>query len=110
MTTAAALPGRLLFEVDPRSISGSVPYKVRIYLLNEGNAPIQVKDMVVSTTVNGRTARAPVPPLAREVAPGQQALLREVAGQWKIDTATWSMEVLVRTQRGEAYQNRVTWQ
>jgi hypothetical protein len=83
---------------------------VRIYLLNEGNAPIQVKDMVVSTTVNERASRAPVPPLAREVAPGQQALLREVAGQWKIDTATWSMEVLVRTQRGEAYQNRVKWQ
>jgi eukaryotic-like serine/threonine-protein kinase len=107
---AAALPGRILFEVEPRSISGSMPYKVRIYLLNEGTAAIQVKDMVVSTSVNGRASRAPVPPLAREVAPGQQALLREVAGQWKIDTTAWSMEVLVRTQRGEAYQNRVTWQ
>jgi serine/threonine-protein kinase len=107
---AAALPGRILFEVEPKSISGSMPYKVRIYLLNEGSAAIQVKDMVVSTAVNGRASRAPVPPLAREVAPGQQALLREVAGQWKIDTTAWSMEVLVRTQRGEAYQNRVTWQ
>ena len=107
---AAALPGRILFEVEPRSVSGSTAFKVRIFLLNEGNAPIQVKDMVVSTAINGRASRAPVPPLAREVAPGQQALLREVAGQWKIDTTAWSMEVLVRTQRGDAYQNRVTWQ
>jgi hypothetical protein len=106
---AAALPGRILFEVEPRAVSGSTPFKVRIFLLNEGNAPIQVKDMVVGTAVNGRASRAPVPPLAREVAPGQQALLREVAGQWKIDTTAWSMEVLVRTQRGDAYQNRVTW-
>jgi hypothetical protein len=82
---------------------------VRIFLLNEGGAPIQVKDMVVGTAVNGRNARGPVPPLAREVAPGQKALLREVSDQWKTDTASWSMEVLVRTQRGDAYENKLSW-
>jgi serine/threonine-protein kinase len=107
---AAELPGRILFETEPAALAPGATFKVRIYLLNEGNAPIQVRDMVVGTSVNSRLARGPVPPLAREVAPRQKALLREVSGIWKEDTTAWNMEVLVRTARGEAYQNRLTWQ
>jgi tetratricopeptide (TPR) repeat protein len=106
---AAELPGKILFQVEPEAVTPGAAYKVRIFLLNEGNASIQIRDMVLGTQVNGRTARAPVPPLAREVAPRQKALLREVSDVWKEEVSSWSMEVLLRTVRGEAYENRLTW-
>jgi hypothetical protein len=105
----AELPGKILFEVEPEAVAANTSYNVRIYLLNEGNAPIQIRDMVVGTELNKRMARGPLPPLAREVGPRQKALLREISGTWKQDTASWSMEVLLRTERGEAYENRLTW-
>jgi tetratricopeptide (TPR) repeat protein len=106
---AAELPGKILFEVEPAAVSPGAAYTVRIFLHNDGSAPIPVKDMVVGTQLNGRTARGPLPPLAREVAPGQKALLREVSAQWKSDTTSWAMEVLVRTTRGDAYENKLSW-
>jgi serine/threonine-protein kinase len=106
---ASELPGKILFDVDPGQVKAGSPYKVRVYLLNEGRAPIQVREMIVGAKVNGRGVQAPVPPLTRDVAPQQKALLREIPDFWKEDTTSWSMEVVVRTARGETYKNQVTW-
>jgi len=108
-TQAAELPGKIVFEVEPAAVKPGDPYRVRIWLLNEGNAPIQVREMVVGTKINGRGARAPVPAQTKDVAPQQKALLREVPDFWREDTDSWSMEVVVRTARGETYTNQVTW-
>jgi hypothetical protein len=59
--------------------------------------------------VNGRAFTGPVPPLVKDVAPQQKAMLREVSDLWKEDTTSWRMEVTVRTVRGESYKNDVTW-
>ena len=106
---ASELPGKILFDVDPAQVKPGSPYKVKVYLLNEGSAPIQVKEMIVGAKVNGRGVQAPVPPLTRDVAPQQKALLREIPDLWKEDTTSWSMEVVIRTARGETYKNQVTW-
>jgi eukaryotic-like serine/threonine-protein kinase len=108
-TQAAELPGKILFEVEPAAVKPGEGYRVRIWLLNEGSAPIQVREMVVSTKINGRGARAPVPAQTKDVAPQQKALLREVPDFWREDIESWSMEVVVRTARGETYTNQVTW-
>jgi tRNA A-37 threonylcarbamoyl transferase component Bud32 len=106
----ALLPGKVVFDVDPERVKPGDAYKVRIYLLNEGNAPIQVQGLSVATTINGRVARGPLPPQVKEVAPRQRALLREVQDTWKEETNGWSMEATVRTTRGEVYTNQVAWQ
>jgi serine/threonine-protein kinase len=108
-TQAADLPGRILFDVTPDVVKPGDRYTVKIYFLNEGNAPIQIRDMVVGTKINNRGAQGPVPPLAKDVAPQQRALLRELPDLWKEDTSSWSMEVIVRTSRGETYRNQVNW-
>jgi len=108
-TQAADLPGRILFEVSPEAVKAGDRYTVKIYFLNEGQAPIQIREMVVGTRINNRGAQGPVPPLTKDVAPQQRALLRELPDLWKEDTTSWSMEVVVRTIRGETYRNQVSW-
>ncbi|HET7293827.1 MAG TPA: serine/threonine-protein kinase [Vicinamibacteria bacterium] len=109
-TQAAELPGRIGFDVEPSAVKPGDTYTVKITLLNEGSAPIQVKEMVVTTTTNGRRVSGPVPPQVKDVAPGQRANLISLAGNvWKEDTQSWAMEVVVKTSRGEIYKNQVTW-
>jgi tetratricopeptide (TPR) repeat protein len=108
-TQAAELPGKINFEVDPASVKPGDRFTIRVSLLNEGNAPIQVKEMIVASTLNGRRQSGAVPPLVKEVAPQQKATLREFPDVWKEETTTWTMEVIVRTVRGETYKNQVTW-
>jgi len=106
---AAELPGKILFDIDPGTVKPGDNYTVKVYLLNEGNAPIQVRDMLVTPRINGRGVTAPVPPQAKEVAPRDKALLMSSRDIWKEDTTSWSMEVTVSTGRGESYKNQVTW-
>ncbi|HVR71106.1 MAG TPA: hypothetical protein VMT87_09715, partial [Vicinamibacteria bacterium] len=108
-TQAADLPGRILFDVSPETVKAGDRYTVKIYFLNEGQAPIQIREMIVGTRINNRGAQGPVPPLTKDVAPQQRALLRELPDLWKEDTSSWSMEVVVRTARGETYRNQVAW-
>jgi serine/threonine protein kinase len=108
-TQAADLPGKINIDVDPSSPKPGDRYTVKVTLLNEGNAPIQVKDLLVTTTVNGRRSSGPVPALVKDVAPHDRAVVREFPDQWKEETTSWTMEITVRTIRGETYKNQVTW-
>ena len=108
-TQAGALPGKIHFNVQPPRVKAGDPYKVRVYFVNEGNAPIQIREMVIGGRVNGRLSAGPVPPLASNVAPQDRVLLREMPDLWKEDTTSWQMEVTVRTARGETYRNDLTW-
>jgi hypothetical protein len=108
-STAAELPGKINFDVEPDSPKASEKYRVKVFLANEGAAPIQVKEMYVTTTINGKKVGGPIAPQARDVGPGQKALLMDTTETWKEDTSGWSMEVTVRTARGERYTNQVTW-
>ena len=108
-TVQADLPGKLSFEVEPQTPKPGEKYTVRIVMANEGTAPISIRDMIVTTMINGRRAQGPVPPNTKDVAPGQKATLLALPDVWKEDTTSWSMETLVRTLRGESYKNKVEW-
>jgi hypothetical protein len=45
----------------------------------------------------------------RDVAPGQKGILLSNTQVWQEETSSWSMEVVVRTTRGERYTNQLTW-
>jgi tetratricopeptide (TPR) repeat protein len=108
-TQAAELPGKIHFDISPGAVRAGERYSVKVYLVNEGLAPIQISAMLVTTKINGKGVSGPVPPLTRDVAPGQRALLMDTTQQWKEETSSWSMEVAVRTARGERYTNQVEW-
>jgi hypothetical protein len=108
-TVSANLPGKVAFNVEPSTPRPGERYKVNIYLSNEGNAPIQITQMVITTSINGKKVSAPIPPQAKDAAPGQRTLLASIQDTWKEDTSDWAMEVTVRTARGEKYTNSVSW-
>ena len=88
-STAADLPGKINFDIDPDTPKPGERYTVKVFLVNEGNAPIQLKDMFVTTTINGKKVGAPVPPQTRDVAPQQRALVMSTTEAWKEDTTSW---------------------
>jgi hypothetical protein len=106
---AAELPGKIVFDIDPEAVKPNETYTVKVYLFNGGNAPIQVREMLVRPSINGKGVTAPVAAQTKDVAPQQQALLMSTRDIWREDTTAWSMEVTVRTVRGETYKNQVTW-
>jgi tetratricopeptide (TPR) repeat protein len=108
-TQAAELPGKILFDIDPEAVKAGDSYTVKVYLLNEGKAPIAVRDLVVNTRINGRAITGAVPAQTKDVAPGDKALLTSMRDLWKENTTSWAMEVTVHTVRGETYKNQVTW-
>jgi serine/threonine protein kinase len=108
-STAADLPGKIAFDISPATPKPSERYTVNVFLVNEGNAPIQLRDMFVTTTINGKKVGAPVPPQTRDVAPQQRAIVMSTSEAWKEDTTSWQMEITIHTARGERYTNQVTW-
>ncbi|MBN2371687.1 MAG: protein kinase [Vicinamibacteria bacterium] len=104
------LPGEVLFEVRPETVSPGQRYTVNVFLINQGGASIQLLDMRVSTRINGRKSDGDVPPQAKEVGPGQRALLLSQSGVWRTEYSSWSMEVTVRTIRGDVFRNEASWQ
>ncbi len=109
-TQAAELPGKIHFDISPKSPKPGEAYTVTITFANEGSAPIQIETMQVTTVVNGKRSAGPVPPLVKDVAPRDRAQLLVLSGNyWREDTSSWSMEVQVRTTRGELYKNTVNW-
>ncbi|HWX24883.1 MAG TPA: protein kinase, partial [Vicinamibacteria bacterium] len=108
-TQAAQLPGQIVFDVQPPSVKPGETYKVRVFLQNEGNAPIQIQSLMVTTSINGKRSSNPVPPLTKTAAPQQKAPLLEIGDLWKEDTTSWSLEVKLTTTRDETYKSQLTW-
>jgi serine/threonine-protein kinase len=108
-TTAAELPGKIKFEFSPPTPKPAERYTVKVSLLNEGTAPIGIASVVTTTLINGKKLSGLVPPLTKEVAPRQSGPVFETSEAWKEDTTSWSMEVVVKTTRGETYKNSLTW-
>ncbi|HXK12635.1 MAG TPA: protein kinase [Vicinamibacteria bacterium] len=110
--TAAELPGRILFEASPAAPKAGDHYKVVVFLSNEGSQPIQLAStMTVVTIVDGK--RYPGPPLTPStttVAPGQKAPVYLMPEQiWKEGTESWTMEIALRTTKGDTYTNALSW-
>jgi tetratricopeptide (TPR) repeat protein len=111
-TTAAQLPGNIVFEASPSSPRAGDHFKVSVFLSNEGAQPIQLASMTVTTTVDGRPPQRGQPPLpVSTVAPGQRAPILQTPGDqvWKESTQAWVMEIVLRTTKGETYRNTLTW-
>ena len=107
---AAALPGQLVIEASPPAPQPGDQYTISAYLANEGAQAIELSQMMVTTTINGDKSQGRVSPRASLVAPRRRALIFQLRPQlWKQGTASWVMEIVVYTSRGDTYRNTLTW-
>jgi hypothetical protein len=110
-TQAAELPGRIVFEANPAVPKPGERFKVSVFLSNEGSQPIQLATMTVATVLDGKRQSGPVPLSVTTVAPGQRAPVFQTPGEqvWKEGTQSWTMEIVLRTAKGETYRNTLSW-
>ena len=110
-TQAAELPGKIVFEASPASPKPGERFKVSVFLSNEGSQAIQLATMTVATILDGKRQSGPVPLSVTTVAPGQRAPVFQTPGEqvWKEGTQSWTMEIVLRTAKGETYRNTLSW-
>jgi serine/threonine-protein kinase len=99
---------RLDFEMRPDVPSPGGRSAVVVRLVNDGNATVRVRQIVV-TTVSGDDRKTQTVPGRAEAPPGQQMMLLRRTVSWPSEPP-WSMEVVVHTRAGETYTNTVGWQ
>ena len=110
-TQAAELPGKIVFEANPAAPKPGERFKVSVFLSNEGSQAIQLATMTVATVLDGKRQSGPVPLSVTTVAPGQRAPVFQTPGDqvWKEGTQSWTMEIVLRTAKGETYRNALSW-
>jgi hypothetical protein len=110
-TQAAALPGRIVFEATPAAPKPGERFKVSVFLSNEGTQAIQLSTMTVATTLDGKRQSGSVPLAVTTVAPGQRAPVFQTPGEqvWRENTQSWTMDIVLRTAKGEIYRNTLSW-
>ena len=58
-TQPAQMPGRIEFRTDPASVGPGGDYKLEVRFVNAGRAPIEIREMLVTTTVERRSRERP---------------------------------------------------
>lgn len=106
---APEVVGRVYFEVTPQQVKPGDRYTVKVFLINDGAKPIQIKNMFVATSVNGRLSSGPVPVSSNEVGPKQRAVIGSFTDAWRETTANWAMDVTVTSDKGDVYKNQIAW-
>jgi hypothetical protein len=109
VATALDYSGRIDFEVKPERVVPGTPYTVRVSLTNDGKKGWKVSGVEASTTANGAKAAAPLNAPGKEIAPQEKVSLGEISGTWAEGTNTWSLEVIVSSNRGDTFRSQLSW-
>jgi hypothetical protein len=96
--------GRIEFDVAPTRVLPGDSYSVRIYLVN-----VKISAVSVATTSNGSRTGGPIEVRAREVQVRDRVMLDERSAVWPAGTSSWTLEVVVTTDRDATFTNRLNW-
>ena len=95
--------GRFEFEVTPTPLVPGAPFRVRIFLKNEGKRDARLDTLTAKITRNGEPASPPVRILEDNVKIDQRPMVAEIPGTWVAGTRTWVMEVAAVSKKGERF-------
>ncbi len=102
--------GRIEFEMSPATgLDTGTAWRLRIYVVNDGKKSIRVRGLTATTTVNGAASGATLPPLAREIAPQQRALVGETSGSWSEGTTSWKSDAVITANKGDSLRATLNW-
>jgi tetratricopeptide (TPR) repeat protein len=99
--------GRIDFEVSPAAVKSGDVYIIAVRLTNDGRKDIDIRNITLTTTLNGEAVKRDVAPPERKFSPRQRVTLAEVGGVWESQVASWSLDVLVTSKNGDTCRNRI---
>jgi hypothetical protein len=105
----AAAAGKIVFEVEPDKVTAGEPFVLKVFMVNDAAAPLELAGGVVTTVVDGRTAGGPVALAATSLRPRSRALVFSVTDRWRAELQSWSFSIALRTASGDAYSNSLSW-
>ena len=100
--------GRFEFEVSPNPLTPGAPFRVRIFLRNDGKNDARLDSLTVKIGRNGEVS-APVVRISEDnVKVGQRPMVAEIPGTWLAGTNTWVMDVEAMSKKGERFRSNLT--
>jgi len=100
---------RIRFDATPGAVRAGEGYRLKVFLLNEGEKAIKIRDLTLGTTSNGARSAKPAALQTRDVPPRQAALLTDVSGVIEEGVTSWSLEASVSSAKGDVCLNQVAW-
>jgi hypothetical protein len=101
--------GRIEFEA-PKSVRPGESYSVKVFLVNDGKKAFKIGGLSISARANGVAGGGgPAAPPTDKVDPQKRVLLAEVPGVWAEGVNSWSLDVSVTSDHGDAFKNTLTW-
>jgi hypothetical protein len=106
---APEVDARIEFSTTPQRVRPGDKYQVRIALVNDGKRPIELKEIHVTTKVNGKETASEVKSLVKEVESHQNEVVHQMDGAWDKGTTSWSVDVRILSTRSDLYRSQLTW-
>jgi serine/threonine protein kinase len=100
---------RIRFDPTPDAVRAGEGYRLKVFLLNEGEKAIKIRDLTLGTTSNGARSAKSATLQTRDVPPRQAALLTDVSGVIEEGVTSWSLEASVSSAKGDVCRNQVAW-
>jgi serine/threonine protein kinase len=103
---AIQFSGGVEFEVLPSAVRPGDPFVIRIHLRNDGRRSVKIRELSLSTVIDGRRVSAPAKPLLREVPPATRGLVAEYSAVWSAPRE-WLLEAVVTADKNETVTSRL---
>lgn len=100
--------GRFEFEVTPSPLVPGSPFRVRIFLRNDGKRDAKLDTLTVKILRNGEVTSPEARILEDDVKVGQRPMIAEIPGTWVAGTRAWVMDVQVISKKGERFNCALT--
>jgi serine/threonine protein kinase len=113
--TPAEFQGRFEFEIVPKTVRFGTPFRVRVFLRNEGTKDTKIDRLSVRVSRNGQSSNSDARIVEDDVKVGQRVMIAAIPGEESgksllisPGTSTWSIEVEATSKKGERMRSTLT--
>ena len=106
--TLQEFTGRFEFEVLPNPLVPGAPFRVRIFLKNEGKNDAKLDTLTVKIKSNGELSSPQARIQEDDSKVGQRPMVAEIPGTWVAGINTWIMDVEAMSKKGERFRSSLT--
>ena len=104
---AADLHGQIDIEFTPPAVRAGDTYSIQVTFTNLDRKPLKIRDATLTYRINSETKTENAAPASREPGPNQSVLVAQAGGVWDEGIQSWSLEVVITTDKGESCRREV---